>query len=148
MQPAPATLLASRWYERDGGVGGGFMLQTLRHFWEETYEQAFNSQGLERARAALLASPAVRALMRNREAVRDALGWGGWVLVGGVVLFAAWEIGGFGVLVGQPLLPPAVWEPARPASADAEAGGCTQAALDRSTGLTISIACRRAGRAE
>ena len=68
MQPAPATLLASRWYERDGGVGGGFMLQTLRHFWEETYEQAFNSQGLERARAALLASPAVRALMRNREA--------------------------------------------------------------------------------
>jgi hypothetical protein len=117
------------------------MLQTLR----QLYDQGWHGEAIERARAVFRASPLVREIARNREAARDAVAWFGWGLAGSVVLFAAWELGGFAVLVGQqPADPPAVHEPGRMVPAQAEAGGCTQASLNRATGRTTAANCQQA----
>jgi hypothetical protein len=124
------------------------MLQAVRHF-----RQLPRYGGhLQRLPAALRSSRVARKLVRNRRRVADALAWCGWVLAGGVVLFAAWELGGFAVLLGpESFGRPQVHQPARipPVHAPAQdrPGGCTQAALDRATGLTVSVRCRRADRA-
>jgi hypothetical protein len=116
------------------------MLRSVR----QLYKQSCNSEAIERARALLLASPLVRRLLRDREAVADALGWCGWTLAAGALLYIAWEIGGFSVLVGQgPLLsPPALQAPMRAAATEPQAGGCTQASLNRSTGQTKAASCQ------
>jgi len=117
------------------------MLQAVRH----RHQISFRGRPIERVRAALAGSPLVRGLVRRRQAVTDALGWCGWVLAGGAALFASWELGGFSVLLGQePLSPPAVHRPANldPSRAPTDGpAGCTQAPIDRATGLTIPVDC-------
>jgi hypothetical protein len=145
MQSISATLTAARERLPRAALVGDFMLQTLR----QLYDRGLHSAAVARARAALSASPLVVTLVRNREAVSDAAGWCGWVLAGGVVLFASWELGGFGVLIGQePLGPPAVHQPPRTMPAEAQAGGCTQASLNRTTGRTTAANCQQALRSQ
>lgn len=126
------------------------MLQTLRHLYGQAYGQGLRWKAFERTRAALRATPLARKLARNREAVRETLGWCGWAVGACMVLIASWELGGFAVLVSQePLLrPPAFHEAARAAPARGHADGCTQASLDRATGLTTPSNCRPAGSGE
>lgn len=114
------------------------MLQAV----ERLYRQVVRSEAFERARAALMAHPLARKLARNKLEITEALGWGGWGLAGGFVLFASWELVGFSALIGHHRLgapefqPPALIEPA-PAEA-----GCTQALLNRTTGVTVPGDCR------
>jgi hypothetical protein len=126
------------------------MLRTLRHLYEQVYDQGLHWKAFERTRAALYASTLARKLARNREAVSETLGWCGWAVGACIVLIASWELGGFAVLVSQePMLrPPAFREAARAAPAQGQAGGCTQASLDRTTGLTTPSSCRPAGSGE
>jgi hypothetical protein len=145
MQSNSDTLTAGRERLPRAALVGDFMLQTLR----QLYDQGLHSAAVGRALALLSASPLIGKLVRNREAVSDAAGWCGWVLAGGVVLFASWELGGFGVLVGEephqePPGPPAVRQPARTAPAEAQAEGCTQASLNRATGTTTAANCQQA----
>jgi hypothetical protein len=84
----------------------------------------------------------------GRSAAIRALGLCGWTVAGAVAAFAIWELGNFGVLIGNaPLLPTAsrdAPEPGvfRPAAGSAEEdGGCTQAPIDRATGLTTPTDC-------
>jgi len=116
------------------------MLRPVRRF----YDQNCNSDALKRARAIVLASPLVRRLLRDQEAVADALGWCGWALAASALLLIAWEVGGFGVLMGQgPLLgPPALQASERAAATEPQAGGCTQVFLNRSTGQTKAGNCQ------
>ena len=120
------------------------MLQTLRHLHGQVHDKGLHWKAFERTRTALRASPLARKVARNREAVRETLGWCGWAVGACIVLIASWELGGFAVLVSQePLLrPPAFREAARAAPAQDRAGGCTQASLDRATGLTTPSNCR------
>ena len=126
------------------------MLQALRHLYGQVHDKGLHWKAFERARAALCASRLARKLARNREAVSETLGWCGWAVGASIVLLASWEIGGFAVLVSQePLLrPPAFREATRAAAAQDQAGGCTQASLDRATGLTTPSNCRPAGSGE
>src|SRR5262245_5296936 len=118
------------------------MLQAVEQLYERLHRQFVRSAACERARAALMAHPLVRNLTRNKEEVTEALRWCGWVLAGSFVLFASWELVGFSALLehhrlGAPeFQPPAL---TRLAPADA---GCTQALLDRTTGLTVPGDCR------
>ena len=115
----------------------------------QVYDESSRSEAVERACSALRAAPLVGRLARDREAVGDALAWCGWVLAGGVVLFASWELGGFAVLVGQEAPdPPALHQTADTASAQAEDGGCTQASLDRVTRKTTAATCQQALRSQ
>lgn len=114
------------------------MLQAVDRF----YRQVARSEAFERARGALMAHPVARKLARNQQEIAEALGWSGWVLAGGFVLFASWELVGFSALLGHHRLgapefqPPALTEPA-PADT-----GCTQAPLNRATGVTVPADCR------
>jgi hypothetical protein len=126
------------------------MLQTLRQLYGQVYDHGVHWKAFERARAGLYAFPLGRKLARNREVVSETLGWFGWAVGACMVLIAAWELGGFAVLVSQePLLrPPAFREAAGAAPAQGLSGGCTQASLDRTTGLTTPGICRSAGSGE
>jgi hypothetical protein len=126
------------------------MLQTLRHLYGQVYDEGFQWKAIERARAALCASPLACKLASNREAISETLGWCGWAVGACVVLAASWEIGGFAVLISEePLVAPGAFrEAVRTVPARGQAAGCTQASLDRITGLTTPSSCRAAGREE
>jgi len=115
------------------------MLQVARY----RHQISFPGSTIERVRAALAGSALVRKLVRRRQTVIDAAGWCGWVLAGGTVLFASWELGGFSVLLGhEPLRPPpAIHQPAHLDPPFRAPAGCTQAAMDRATGVTIPVDC-------
>ena len=76
---------------------------------------------------------------------RRALGTCALGLVLGFALLAFWELGNFGLLIGNgPLLPPAANETPlfRPAVGPEETNaGCTQAPIDRKTGITAPADC-------
>jgi hypothetical protein len=108
-------------------------------------ERVLQREAFERARTVVRASPLARWLARNKQDVTDTLGWCGWVLAGGFVLFASWELIGFSDLMGHRSLRPA--ESHRPAQIESAPGGgastgCTQATLNRDTGVTLPADCR------
>ncbi len=156
MQPIPGTLPAGR--TRWPGVRrarrrrwrGTFMLQTLLQTFRHLCDRRFQREAIERARASLRASPLVRKVCGDREAVRDALGWLGWALAGALLLLAAWRIGGFGVLVGQgpSVVPAPRQQVVRVVPAEVRAEGCTQASLNRTTGRTTAAKCQQALRSQ
>jgi hypothetical protein len=71
-------------------------------------------------------------------------------LAGVVALFAAWEIGGFAVLIGQEhpaFTAPRQAGPIAPAQT-AGAGDCTRTSPDGAGGRTTAADCRHAQRAQ
>jgi hypothetical protein len=122
------------------------MLQAVEQLYERLHRQVVGSEAVERARTAVMAHSLARKLVHNKEEVTEALGWCGWALAGGFVLFASWELVGFSALLGHPRLGVPELQPAalmQTAPADA---GCTQAPLNRTTGLTVPGDCRLAHR--
>jgi hypothetical protein len=89
------------------------------------------------------------ALASNRESIMGVGYWAG-LGVGGVLAgFAIFHLGNFAVLGGDvPARPAAVTEHFRPGMSFRPAtglqSGCTQAAIDRSTGQTAPVGCQGA----
>ena len=84
------------------------------------------------------------ALAFDREQTTRTLGFCGWVVAGGVALFAIWELGNFETLLGNEPSRPAIHEPAAPGTyrpAGETSTGCTQAPIDRSGGHTTPADC-------
>lgn len=91
---------------------------------------------------------ALRGLLAsNKENIMRVAGFCGWTLAGGLAVFASYHLGSFSVLGGsEAARPAAVSEHFRPGMNFRPAAGlwsaCTQAPIDRSTGLTIPTDCQ------
>lgn len=107
--------------------------------------QDLPARGAPSLRAAGDKNRAQRSLFSlDRTQTTQVLGFCGWVVAGGVTLFAIWELGNFEVLLGIEPSRPAVQEPAKPGvyrPAGDTSGGCTQAPIDRSGGPTDPADC-------